>query len=276
MKKVLIAFDGFNFSEGALVFALRLNRIQPIMLTGIFMPQVDYANLWSYAAAAGAGMGPAFIPLIEEDNTDIVQKNIERFKTVCEMNNIKYRVHEDFYDFAIPELKKETRFADVMIVSGELFYKSLAEGMQLEHLGDALHQSECPVIIVPERFEFPDNNILAYDGSEESVYAMKQFAYLFPELAKNKTLLVYAEEKDDKLPSEENIVELISQHFSDLKVYKLEINPKKYFGTWIGDQKGSILVSGSFSRSTFSQMFKKSFVIDMIRDHIIPVFIAHK
>ena len=72
------------------------------------------------------------------------------------------------------------------------------------------------------------------------------------------------------------IVELATQHFSDLTFYKLEIDPKKYFSAWIEDRKASILVSGSFSRSAFSQMFKKSFVAEIIRAHTMPVFIAHK
>ena len=121
MKKILLAFDGSNFSEGAFEFARRLNDMEPVLVTGVFMPQVDYANLWSYAAAANAGTGLAYIPLIEEDDADIVKKNIEHFEELCQKNGIAYRVHKDFYSFALPELKKESRFADVIILSGELF-----------------------------------------------------------------------------------------------------------------------------------------------------------
>ena len=40
----------------------------------------------------------------------------------------------------------------------------------------AVHDAECPVLIVPEDCPFPVNVILAYDGSDDSVFAMKQFA----------------------------------------------------------------------------------------------------
>ena len=39
MKKILIAFDGTHFSDGAFEFARRVNELQPILLTGVFLPQ---------------------------------------------------------------------------------------------------------------------------------------------------------------------------------------------------------------------------------------------
>ena len=276
MKKILLAFDGTNFSEGAFAFVRRLNEIKQVLVTGVFVPQVDYANLWSYAAASSGGTG-IYVPLVEEEEAEIVAKNIRLFESLCQKNGIKYRVHKEFFNFAMPELKTETRFADLLVLGGELFYKGVMEGNQLQYLRDAVHASECPVLIVPENYAFPDNNILAYDGSEDSVYAIKQFAYIFPELSKNKTLLVYAEDEDEKgIPSADQVTELATQHFDNLSFYKLEVDPKKYFSTWISEQKGSILVSGSFSRSALSQIFRKSFITDIIRDHQVPVFIAHR
>jgi len=275
MKKVILAVDGTNFSTGAFEFIRRLNELQPLMVTGVFVPQLDYANLWSYAPT---GMNaPVFIPLIEEEENVYVLKNIARFEKLCQANGIAYRVHKDFSDFALPELKEESRFADVMILSGELFYKHIIGANQYDYIRNVLHNSECPVLVVPEKFTFPQNNILAYNGSEESVYAMKQFAYVFPELAANKTLLVYADENVEKeFPSKHQVIELASQHFKNLTLYKADINPKKYFREWIGEQEASILVSGSYHRSIISETFKKSFVADLIQDHQLPVFVAHK
>jgi hypothetical protein len=64
MKKIILAFDGTHFSEGAFEFARRLNELQPVLLTGVFLPQAEIANLWSYADGVGVGAAP-FIPLIE-------------------------------------------------------------------------------------------------------------------------------------------------------------------------------------------------------------------
>ncbi len=274
MKKILLAFDGVNFSEGAFEFVRKLNEMNPVLVTGVFMPQLDYANLWSYAGVSS--VGGLYIPLLEKEDVEVVSRNIAHFESLCRENDIAYRVHKEFIDFALPELKKESRFADVLIIAGELFYNQARSLNQSEYLRDALHESECPVIIVPENYQFPDNNIIAYNGTEQSVFALKQFAYIFPELAKNSTLLVFAEEESKAIPERECITELVAQHYPNLSLHKLEIEKKKFFNTWLSEKEGSILISGSFSRSALSNAFKKSFVADVIRDHKLPVFIAHK
>jgi hypothetical protein len=272
MKKILLAFDGSHFSEGVFEFARGLNELQRILLIGVFVPQLDYANLWSYASAAG---GPTYIPLLEDEDSQAVQKNIERFEQLCKYNNIDYRVHKDFFDFALPELRKETRFADLVILSSETFYRHAGIGEPNEYLKEALHSAECPILLVPEKYDFPKSNILSFDGSESSVFAIKQFAYLFPELCSNETLLVYADDGDKPIPDSTLIQELAARHFSNLSLFKLTVDPKKYFAAWISDRKSAILVSGAFGRSATSQLFKKSFVSDVVKDHRLPVFITH-
>ena len=274
MKKILIVFDSTNFSEGAFEFVRCLNEMQSILVTGVFVAQVDFASLWGYAAAVE--VGAVYYPRVLDEEPEIL-KNIERFEHMCQINGIRYRVHKNFLSPALLELKDETRFADAMILSGELFYKGVILNNHFAYLKAALHATECPVLIVPEKFEFPDNNILAYDGSEESVFAIKQFAYVFPELAKNKTLLVHANDgKHNDFPEKERVIELVTQHYKNLTLYNELADSKEYFKTWVNSQKGSILVSGSFSRSAISEFFNKSFVIDILKDHKLPVFIAHK
>jgi len=276
MKKILLAFDGTNFSEAVFEFVRRLNESSPVLAVGVFLPQVDYSNLWSYAAASRVRAGVPYIPLIEEEQSEKFQQNIERFEGLCQKNGIAYKVHKNVFDFALPALKMESRFADVVILSGEMFYKGVADGDQFDYLRDALQSMECPVLILPEHYRFPDNNIIAYDGSAESVYAIKQFAYLFPELKINPTSLVWAENGDKEFPSTRQITELVTGHYKDVTFYKLDVIPKKYFSNWVNSKNACILISGSFSRSILSQLFKQSFIKEVIVSHQIPVFIAHK
>ena len=274
MRKILIAFDGSQYSEGAMAFACQMNYTEKISLTGLFLPQLAIANLWSYAESAS---GAPVIPLLEADDSEQIKKNIERFKSECTRYNINHTVQKDFFDFAMPELLKQTRFADLVIIGSQSFYKQIGADHSNEYLKEALHSSECPVIVVPESYEYPQSNILAYDGSESSVFAIKQFIYLFPEFADQPTLLVsllasgaqYAQNTN-------NIHELVSDHFSSLSFMNLDIDPKKYFSAWLSEKKSPILVCGAFSRSFLSQLFHQSFVEDVIREHKIPVFISHK
>lgn len=272
MKKILIAFNGGHFSSAGFEFARRINELQPVLLTGVFMTETSYTNLWSYTAGMA---GPAFVPLVEEV-PDVVESSIAQFENMCLHNGITYRVHNDQGKFAIPELKKETRFADLLIIESDAFYQNQVGVNPIDYLKEALHEAECPVMVVPGKYEFPEFNILAYDGSRDCVFAIKQFAYLFPELCGNKTVLVFSKnDTQDHLPDEIYIEELATQHFTDLELLKLDVDPKKDFTKWVMANRNSVLVSGSFGRSAISQFLKRSFAEGIIEERHIPVFIAH-
>lgn len=275
MKKILIPFDGTHFPESALRFARLLNEKSPILLVGAFLPQVNYANLWSFSG--GGRSGSEFIPLVEDSDADRVKENIHRFESFCRTNHIHFKVHKEYFNFALPELRKETRYTDLLIISSQVFYEQAGTQRPNVYLQEALHGVECPVIVVPEQFDFPAANILAYDGSAASVFAIKQFAYLFPEFVNQPTVLVHAKESENEpFPDDANIHEFASGHFPQLTWLRLKADPKPNFSTWVMDNKGAIIVSGSFGRSGFSMAFKKSFVSDVISAHHMPVFIAHK
>lgn len=273
MKKILIAFDGTFFSEGAFEFARRICEHGKTLLTGVFLPQVDYSTLWSYADGTA---GSSFVPVIKDSDGKLIQANIARFQKLCKKYDIDFEVHKDFSDFTIPAFKKETRFSDLAILGSERLFLNMGIGKPNEYLRDALHAAECPVVVVPEKFDYPKSIILTYDGTESSVYAIKQFAYLFPELCENKTVLVKAGTDNNNLPSEQNIRELVECHFPNIEFLELNIDPKRYFSTWVSEINKPIVVSGAFSRSTFSELFRKSFVSGVIKDHSLPVFIAHR
>ena len=273
MKKIILAFEGTKFSEGAFEFARRLNEIQPVLLVGVFLPQTELANLWTYAD----GVGGMFIPMHDDTETEDLQKNIERFEKLCLGNSIDFRVHKDYNEFALPELKKESRFADLLILGSEVFYENSETRWPGEYFEDALHEMSCPVLLVPEKYDFPKSVVLAYDGSDDSLFAMKQFALLFPELTDMKTLLVFADDdvKED-FPDKIQMEELVARHYSDLTLLKLNLDPGKYFSTWMSEKTSALLVCGAYGRSGISLMFRHSFVRDIIASHRMPVFIAHK
>jgi hypothetical protein len=184
-------------------------------------------------------------------------------------------VHKDTDLFALQELITETRFADLLIVSSELFYENIEKNQPNDYLRKTLHESECPVMLVPENFIAPFSLILAYDGKASSVFAIKQFAYLFPELADMDALLVTAEDDGRDMPKLEYIEELTARHFSALTIQNLSGENKHSFGNWISEKRGSLLITGAYGRGELSSLFKKSFVTDVIRQHKIPIFIAH-
>jgi len=273
MRKIILACDGDNFSEGAFEFACNLNEQHSILACGIFLPQLAFLNPLSYE---GTKAVPAYIPLISKEDTQVIEKNIERFKMLCLSHGIEHRVHKDFEDFPLQELAKETRYADLMIVGSELFYEELGVAKAKVYLESALHLSECPVIVVPEKYNFPQKVILTYDGSKNSVHAIKQFAYLFHELTSKQTLVLYSPQKKRELPEKSNIEEFLTCHFSDLVFSTSERDLKKMLAPWTNHNAAPIVVAGSYGRSLVSQLFKESFITQIIKDCKTPVFVAHE
>jgi hypothetical protein len=274
MRKVLLAFDGIHFSQGAFEFAKNINEKEAILLTGVFLPQAVYANLWTYADGVGA---PIFVNVMDENEEEVINNNVKKFEDLCVRNGIEFRQRKDLNDFALSELKKESRFSDLVIIGSELFYKNMGSGDPNTYIKQALHDLECPAVVVPEKFEFPTTNILTYDGSASSVYAIRHFAYLFPELCDLETVLIFiSKDETTPIPFESHIEELAVRHFKNLTVTKLDFDYKKYLSTWIAEKKSAIVVAGAFSRSALSRFFNKSFVADLIKDQKMPVFIVHQ
>jgi nucleotide-binding universal stress UspA family protein len=274
MKKVLLAFDGQHFSKGVFEFVKQMNAHEPVMAIAIFLPSIDFVELlYSFG---GVPAGPMYIPEVMQRDDKELNDNIKRFQNLCEADDIKYEVHTDFTKHIVTHIKDETRFADLLVLSSKSFYENLGEETQEDYLSNVMHKAECPVVLVPDNFRTPQNIIMAYDGSEQSVYAIKQFAYLLPEFRDTPTLLIYFETTRKEVPQRMDIENLVSLHFTHLTISRLRISPKKDLEKWIDDNGDTLLVAGAYGRSLFSEAFKRSFISEVIHYHKVPVFVAHK
>ena len=277
MKKMIIALDGEHFPHGAFEFAKYINRQAEILLAGVFLSPVDYAKLLAYSGVEGIALMPESLMRNEDDEG--VNTNIKLFEKGCIDEGLQYRVHKDNDVMALSTLIEETRFADLLLVSSELFYENVQKIQPNFYLEEVLKKAECPVLLVPEHFIEPTQSVLAYDGSESAAFAIKQFAYLFPELSDIETVLMCIgnnnKEKED-VPNYSMVTELVSQHYPLLRIQNLPFTDKKDFMMWMEEQPQSIVVIGAYSRSLFSDLFKKSFAATLIRNLKMPLFISHK
>jgi hypothetical protein len=260
--------------KGAFDFVSMLNGQDPVLLTGVFLPKIDYwSSLFFYSGGAAA-------PLVfytPEQEVLAAADAIPLFRKMCAKQGIEYRVHVKNYENIKEEIQIETRFADLLVFSDEAFYRDLDSVTSVEYTDNALHVSECPVVVVPEQFREPKNIVLAYDGSASSVFAIRQFAGLMPRLSKLETLLVYVNPDEEKeLPQRGYIEELAARHFPNLKFLHLDVDAKKYFITWLADRPDAMLVAGAGGRGEFSELFRRSFIRDILKEHLMPVFIAHR
>lgn len=272
MKKILLVFDGTHFSEGSFKMASFLNELEPALVIGVFLQPIDYRDIVGYTGVGNGG--PITISPYHIDE-DVKKKNVNRFELKCQHAGIEYRTHMDTDLFALEELQMETRFADLMILSSELFYENIGKDQPNEYLKKVMRQTECPILLVPEQYNLPTKLLLTYDGKADSVFAIKQFTYLFPQLNNWETKLITIEDEDEPLPHQELIEELAAKHFSNLTIEAVSSETAGSFTNWLAEQDNILLVAGAYGRSELSNLFKKSFLAEVIEQKKTSIFIAH-
>ncbi|HSN60649.1 MAG TPA: hypothetical protein VLR49_06930 [Ferruginibacter sp.] len=272
MKKIVFACDGNNFPKGAFEFVKDLQKTESLLLTGCFLQSVNFEEMIPGLFATYAGPTAAFMELEKAE----YKKTMLLFEELCQHNGIEYRVHEESNNWNMDDLLKETRFADLMIMSEELFCTNINMTEPNSFMQRAIHKSECPVMLFPETYKPFKKLVFAYDGKKESMFALKQFCNLFPRYSHLETNIVYSKPGHvDELPDMMYIEEYASRHFSNLQFEKLLFNGRKYFADWAKEENDILLISGSYGRSGLSTAINKSFVEKLIEEHQVPVFIAH-
>jgi hypothetical protein len=240
---------------------------------GLFFRPVEYAAL------ATATTGARMIPVLDlEDNEkEVIAVHKAQFSSQCQQLHIPYSLHDNDREWDKDLLQKESRFADLILISGEFFYAETDYKQPNQYLREVLHSAECPVLLVPENFTTVQHLFMAYDGSRDSLYALKQFCYLFPHLTDLPTEILYLNEAtSDDIPDLASLKQFTRAKFDSMSFSRLHFNANDYLATWISDKKNALLVSGSFGRSPVSYIGSRSFSEDVIREHQLPVFIAHR
>lgn len=272
MKKLLVPFEGTAFHQELLEFVGELNQRSRVLLAAVFVPHMDYAQLWT---TPGGVISTSFVPP-EENEDQVVKKNSGRISRFCNEHCIDYHLHEDRFDFALGAIRKETRFADLLLLSSGHFFEAINGHQPNAYMKEVLDHSECPVLLLPEEPKLPKEVILAYDGSASAAFAIRQYIYLFPELSKVSTTLVYVGDHPDGIPEEPLVRELCEPHFTNFHVMQLHMQAATFCDTWIKEMQSPWLVAGAFGRPEWSQLIKHSFIRRLIREHTVPVFVAHR
>jgi len=272
MKRIAIPFDGDHFPHQGLEFVRRLNEVSPVWLSAAFVPEVDYSALWTMA---GGIAGAVYVPeTLDED--EVIARNGALLEEFCKRHLIKLTMHKDRLEFALPLVRKEARFSDLIVLSGRHFFDNIDKRQPNSYLKDILHTAESPVLLLPDTVYLPEHIVLAYDGTPASVTAIKQFAYIFPEFADRDVTLVYLNgDREAPLPDQEYVEELVTANFARPRLVKLRMDRNDFFSVWLPGRERPWLVTGSYGRGDMSQLFNRSFVSGLIREHKVPIFIKH-
>jgi len=272
MKQLLFISAGKVFPEGAFAFLRCLRQHEDFHVKGLFFSPLDYSAI----NTASHMPGSAPYARAKDKERHVVVEHKALFARHCEAANIHFQVHANDEPWDKQLMARESRFADLAIASGQVFYAEIDPREPNLFLHEALHLTECPIVIVPETYSAFDQLVFAYDGSKESVYALKQFSYLFPQYVHLPSEVLYVKEEDSEiLPDMDLLKEYAGLRLGNVGFSKLHFKASKFFPDWIGAKQNVLLVSASFGRSSLSYMAKRSFADKVIRDHKLPIFIAH-
>jgi hypothetical protein len=272
MKKILFVCDASNFPEGAFRFLETLHQQEEFLLTGAFFHSVNYDMF----IPADFVFDPQPIAAFADTDTQAVSASMAKFKTRCNRAGIEYRMHAESDVFRIQDVVKESRFADLLVMSEGLFFAHVDTAQPNKYMRQVLHMAECPLLVVPEKFESFSRVAVAYDGKRASMYALKQFCNLFPGYSELPTEIYYwVDKSDDEIPDPTYIQEYAARHFSNVNFRELFFDCGRYLAQWAHDKTDTLFVTGSYSRSGWSTLFHKSFIDDMVRDSSSLIFIAH-
>jgi len=278
MEKILLAIDALNPDKNALDFACYLARLTKSDLTGVFLENLEPEDRPVLMEAEGMPYmewGPDEKSESYKSKMAFIERNINYFKEGCTSRGVSYKLHRD-HGIPADDLIEESRYADFLVVDTETSFNQQYEGIPTEFVREVLKKTECPVIIAPEDFEAIDEIIFTYNGSPSSIYAMKQFAYLFPEFNNKKATVLRVNrsgewEDRDKL----KLKEWLGTHYADyhFEVLKGKLGMKLFDHLYT--RRNIFLIMGAYGRNAISRFFKSSQAEPIIKTITQPIFIAH-
>lgn len=278
MKKFIAAFDGLNFCESTMSYAIFLAKHCNAHLVGVFLE--DFLR-HSYTVTditkyEGADFDRHVQELNEKDQEER-NESIEKFEQACQNAGIEHNIHRD-KNVALQELLHESIYADLLIISASETLTRHEEPEPTRFIRELLNEVQCPVVIVPEKYKPIDKIILLYDGEPSSVHAVRMFSYLFDSIKHFETEVVTVKGKEESLhvPDNRLVKEFIKRHYPKAEYIVLKGTAEDEIIQYLHrEKKDPMIALGAYRRSKFSRMFRPS-MADYLLQHLkMPLFIAH-
>lgn len=220
--------------------------------------------------------GTSIVDMGDPGKDDPVTRQVDRFREACVCREVPARVHRD-RGAPLGEILLESRFADLIVVDPETSFKRLEREFPGKWVREVLIAAECPVIVSPYSCDGLDTVIFAYNGTASSVFAIKQFTYLFPEFRNKKAVVVSVRTGGEAVLEEQyKIKEWFTAHYENVEYVVLggEATDELFF--YLLDKKNAIAVLGAYGRGAFSRFFKPSQAGILLKTVNLPIFIAHR
>jgi nucleotide-binding universal stress UspA family protein len=277
MKKIIAAFDGLKYAENTAACALHLAKHTQTYLVGVFPDDITYTSYLIHELVVKKGVTANDLKKFEEKDAATRKASAEKFEKASKAAGIQFSLHHD-KKIAIQGLKHESIYADMLIISMKETFSHYSEKPPTRFIRDLLSDTQCPVLLVPEKYKGIEKVVLLYDGEPSSVYAIKMFSYLLPELADIPTevISVNPANKSLHLPDNRLMKEFMKRHYPKATYSILKgMAEEAIVQTLKEQQENTLVVLGAYRRGAVSRWFRESMADVLMKEVRLPLFIAH-
>ncbi|MCJ8208354.1 universal stress protein [Mucilaginibacter sp. RS28] len=276
MKKISAAFDGLKFSDATLAYAIEAAVKSKAVLSGVFLDDFLYHSYHLYDMVGSRGVSGTKMNHLNQKDKETRNRAVQSFEDACKNASVKHIIHRD-KSFALQELLKETVYSDLLIINTAETFTHFADEEPTQFITGLLADTQCPVLVTPEKFQPIERLVLLYDGKPSAVYAIKMFNYLMPWLAKLPVeVLTVMEPEELALPDDTLIKEFIQCHYPQAKYTVLHGNAKEQIVNYLKQaSEPALVVSGAYRRNNVSMWFNTSMADVLMKELDMPLFIAH-
>lgn len=278
MKKIIAAIDGLKYSESTVEYAVELARQTNSHLVGVFLDDQTYHSYKIYDLIHNKErVTEEVIEKCEYEDRENRTIAADQFRFACETAGLNYSAHHD-RNIAIHELLHESIYADLLVIGAKETFTQYEENRPTHFIRDLLTNVECPVLVVPEKFQQIEKVVLLYDGEPSSVYAIKMFSYMFPSLKEKETEVISVKtvNQDMHVPDNRLMKEFMKRHFPQAAYTVLKGLPDIEIVNHLKCKtQHELIVLGAYQRNMVSRWFRPSMADALMQELQTPLFIAH-
>jgi nucleotide-binding universal stress UspA family protein len=252
MERILVLIDPSGLERETMEFACHIANLTESKLTGLF-----YNPQKRHEAFHMSEIKTAF------------KSYCDNHQTLHKPDAIEVSRLEDVY--------LQSRFADLLILTPDYGAKPDESVLASENILNVLKHSECAVFVAPLTAKQPSEIVFTYDGSPSSVFAIKQFTQLFPELKDLTVTLLEVNSNDSvDVDSRQNIDEYLRTHYRYVNQLVLKGQPEDELFSFLLDKKQMYIVMGAFGKHFMHSVLHRSTATLLLKTTALPVFISHK
>ncbi len=276
MHNILIPIDPSDYTKTAYQYVLKIASHNEITVEGLAI--IDNLNL--------AEAVSTFVPLplgneehlqqeeiLMKDAKKKARKEIKNFKKLCETNglecNSKLMVGRP--DFVIEEAGKYT---DLVVIGMRNFFHFETSDSPEKTVSKIIHYSQAPVLMVPKEFKSVNKVLIAFDGSNPSVKAAREFAKIAWNKTYEITLLVSHSSRSQGDEMLEKLENYLTKH-TNAKIER-QYSDKNIISVYDDQFAGNVdlVVCGMHSQNILQKLFVGSFPEHLINANNVPVLVA--